>query len=499
MRSSSHYISAHMADIKGKGIQYDDDEPILLTADDEGQLGKIASLQMIWGMPIIHGDYPSIIPFWVVMSGIPLHLWTVKNLKSIGGRLGHVDVDSIQVAEGRMLIDIDSRLPLKFTKKVQAPEGEEVTIQIKYEMLFKHCSTCGLLTHEKGYCPLTVHALVGTNQNVKSDVFARVQLPREQTNHQPSLGGYKTSNSQSQMSQEMRSRLDGYKESYATRDRSTDKKHGRESYHSRHGDEEYPSQHHNVKHHSDRIVRTRDDISYIYGNARSRYGPYDRKKELTWREKHRDEKSGKKENERLPHASNSIASSPRYEGNDATTEGDRNSYVNMTSKDGNEVTMHHRRKIVSTIVTPSRALVPSTENVTYRLQELACAISFSPTASVGKEHVMVIEALSGMDITAGQDGGAMESEIKDDDLLGLDLMEIEAARNQTNAAEETQEVGLALDRHKTKKSGTKRNAPLGVQSKKSQFLRRGSPAARSGRHSRAGQHGTSRKPRTSSS
>ena len=52
-----------------------------------------------------------------------------------------------------MLIDIDSWVPLKFKRKVQSPEGEEVTIEIKYDIFFKHCTTCGALSHEKGYCP----------------------------------------------------------------------------------------------------------------------------------------------------------------------------------------------------------------------------------------------------------------------------------------------------------------------------------------------------------
>ncbi|KAF3543215.1 hypothetical protein DY000_02004837 [Brassica cretica] len=77
---------------------------------------------------------------------------------------------------------------------------------------------------------------------------------------------------------------------------------------------------------------------------------------------------------------------------------------------------------------------------------------------------------------------------------------MEAEKNQTNTAERVQEVALLHDRHKSKKSGTKsgtkRNVPLGVQSKMSQLLRRGSPAARSGRRSRVGHHGSTRKPRT---
>ena len=52
--------------------------------------------------PIVHDDYPWIIPFWVEITGIPLHLWTVKN---IGGRLGHID--TMELSAGRLLIDVD--------------------------------------------------------------------------------------------------------------------------------------------------------------------------------------------------------------------------------------------------------------------------------------------------------------------------------------------------------------------------------------------------------
>lgn len=123
--------------------------------------------------PIFHDDYPWIIPFGVEIVGIPLHLWTVKNMRSIGGRIGHVD--TIELTEGRMLIDIDSRRPLQFKRKAQY-EAEEVTIEIKYDMFFKHCTICGLMTHEKGYCP-TVEA----NTSAQESVFARVQLPHNYT------------------------------------------------------------------------------------------------------------------------------------------------------------------------------------------------------------------------------------------------------------------------------------------------------------------------------
>ncbi|KAG2311372.1 hypothetical protein Bca52824_022929 [Brassica carinata] len=60
----------------------------------------------------------------------------INNLKSIGGRLGQIDM--MELLKGLMLIDVDSRLPLRFNRKIKSPDGEEVTIQIKY-----HYRKCG--------------------------------------------------------------------------------------------------------------------------------------------------------------------------------------------------------------------------------------------------------------------------------------------------------------------------------------------------------------------
>ncbi|KAF3596510.1 hypothetical protein DY000_02020859 [Brassica cretica] len=109
----------------------------------------------------------------------------------------------------------------------------------------------------------------------------------------------------------------------------------------------------------------------------------------------------------------------------------RSNSASQNSTDADALVVQQRRKIASTIVTPSRVLVPSIENITYRSQELARELSFSPNTLVVNEDAMVIEALSDMDITGGQEDGRLESAVQDEDLLGLDLMEYEAVKNQT--------------------------------------------------------------------
>ncbi|KAH0917150.1 hypothetical protein HID58_024810 [Brassica napus] len=126
---------------------------------------------------VVDESYPSLVPFWIQLQGIPLHLCTHQNLEAIGDRLGKVD--KIDSAEGKIRVEIDSSKPLKFTRKLQTRKKEDINIKLHYEMLFKHCSTCGLMTHETQYCTMyqssTQSQLTG-----RETVFDRVR---------PSTGG----------------------------------------------------------------------------------------------------------------------------------------------------------------------------------------------------------------------------------------------------------------------------------------------------------------------
>ncbi|XP_048598077.1 uncharacterized protein LOC125578961 [Brassica napus] len=339
-----------MADLKGKGILYeDDDEPIKLTEQDDSQvikefrmslIGKVLnpkkqnvekllqSMPTQWGLqdriiandlgkgiflfnftteedlmsvlqkgpfhynycmfvlvrwePVVHDDYPWIIPFWVQLYGLPLHLWTVTNLKNIGSRIGHVDVDSIELTEGRMRIEVNSRRPLKFKRKVESPDAEEVAIEIKYDMLFKHCTTCGLMSHEKGYCPtMEPPARVSSE---RGGVFTRVQVPQLRNTRQPSLNEYNQPSLRRDVEparnraeiREMASRWSATRNQIMVRGRYQDD-HAYQNRNTGAGDR--------FRSHSDRIIRRRDErqSGNRYGGSRYQHGPYDRKEELTWR------------------------------------------------------------------------------------------------------------------------------------------------------------------------------------------------------------------------
>ena len=207
--------------------------------------------------PIVYDDYPWIIPFWVQITGLPLHLWDVDNLKRIGGRLGHVD--TMELAEGRMLIEIDTRKPMKFTRKVSVGE-KEVTIQITYDLLFKHCSTCGMLTHEKEHCPTVKEEIRAQLPLERSDVFARVQLPQGRPDRQPLL-----------MNGSMRDR-DHVRQGDALASVNRNRDHGFQvSQYRGFNNNKYDS-------YSERVIRARDERprSNRYGGSRFGARPYGR-------------------------------------------------------------------------------------------------------------------------------------------------------------------------------------------------------------------------------
>lgn len=136
--------------------------------------------------PTVCDDYPWIISFWVEITGTSLYLWTVMNLKNIGGKLGHIDI--FELSAGRLLIDVDTRNPLVFSRNIKSLGGKEVTIKITYDLSFKHCTYYGSLSHEVSYCTKKMEE---TQVSARLGVFANVQLPQDNHSRQSLLWDHK--------------------------------------------------------------------------------------------------------------------------------------------------------------------------------------------------------------------------------------------------------------------------------------------------------------------
>ncbi|KAH0868500.1 hypothetical protein HID58_075522 [Brassica napus] len=383
------------------------------------------------------------------ITGIPLHLWTIGNLKNIGKRLGHID--TVELSAGRMLIDVDTRRPLTFKRKIAS--------KIHYERLFKYCKTCQMLTHEEALCPTKVTPLAV--QGERSDVFSRVQLPANVESRQSLL-----------------------------RDKEIDSRYGRDGYGRRDRRSRSPLRERRADGgfmNDARVAYSRRDVSgdrnarqqggkvrklaSEYTRQSSRYAPYGKQRPTVWRAK---ERSPAREvyNEDM---SGSLA---------------HGTHMRFTC----EPSVHHSddelvhkssgKRIASQIVTPARH--DNDDNVTKRPRVSPRLLTFSPTEKALPADAQIIGALNGMEIVDPINteeelhDQEMLAEIQEDDMLGEDLMDMEAG--STSNVQQVERVGDVNARVKLRtsssyKSGGRSGFPLGLQNKKAGFFRRGSPQA----------------------
>ncbi|KAH0870526.1 hypothetical protein HID58_077548 [Brassica napus] len=417
---------AHTTDVKGKGICYEDDDgPIQLTDQD---------------------DSPTIRDYRLSLIG------KILNPKK------------------QNVVKLIQTMP---AQKIASPEGEEVSIQIHYDKLFKHCTTCRMLTHQKASCPMSLQAV--NIQGDRTGVFARVQLPMNEVSRQSLLRDekpfekfdrsgrfdYGTTSRLSNLPTRKDSHADGFMKDVRVshyRNDAQNYRHGRE--HSGYDDK-----------YARRACGFDRKINNKAPHRNSRYAP-----------------KIKNHGELEQNETRDIGFVGRHE---SYAHHSNQTQIECSSNNTSDVLEHNvrqisGRKIASKIVTPTRD--DQENNVTIRDRGLARTLSFSPKEKLLTADDQIIDALNDMEIigTSNIEGDpyetAMVGEDHDDDLLGDALLDMEDS--VMNDAEEMVDTGSREKADTTKtekskalsyKSGGFSGIPLGLQSKKAEFLRRGSP------------------------
>lgn len=103
--------------------------------------------------PVISPLFPSQIPFWIKLQGLPLHFWHKKMIYNIGQDLGTLEDYKITKTAARIKISVDGLKPLIKETIIDFESGEELPIYLEYEDLGYHCHTCNSLTHLARNCP----------------------------------------------------------------------------------------------------------------------------------------------------------------------------------------------------------------------------------------------------------------------------------------------------------------------------------------------------------
>ena len=102
-------------------------------------------------------DFPSEIPFWIKIEGVPTEFWSTPTFQSIGDAIG--ETTDVDLDYGKMRVIIDGRKELCFETTVDFKGGEyyeeeEALVTLQFEKLCGHCSLCLSLCHDLGNCTL---------------------------------------------------------------------------------------------------------------------------------------------------------------------------------------------------------------------------------------------------------------------------------------------------------------------------------------------------------
>ncbi|KAL0899225.1 hypothetical protein Bca101_083186 [Brassica carinata] len=101
--------------------------------------------------PTIKEDFPNFLPFWALVSGVPIHYKKPETYESVGKALRVFDKADVERSWVRVFVNGD--LPLKLECKVGFENGDIVKVTIQYEDLYRHCFSCKRISHEEGTCP----------------------------------------------------------------------------------------------------------------------------------------------------------------------------------------------------------------------------------------------------------------------------------------------------------------------------------------------------------
>lgn len=161
----------------GQGMfqfQFDSEADLLEVLDKRPyQYAKWMVIVQRWE-PTTAPDFPSLIPFWIKVQGIPLHLWTEPTIRTIGEDIGIFEAAEITSLMVRMRVHVNGRLPLITSSILEYPNGDEVEAKLVYEKIGKHCSCCFRLDHDLRDC-LRAKAEKREAQTVTPDTRERSQ------------------------------------------------------------------------------------------------------------------------------------------------------------------------------------------------------------------------------------------------------------------------------------------------------------------------------------
>lgn len=145
----------HGSDLGNDCFQFwfqDENDIRTVLANRPYQYGQWMIILQQWE-PIISPTFPSQIPFWINLRGIPLYFWDDRTIRDIGQELGELDDYNITKTTAKVRVMMDGLKPLPQDTILEFSAGEECIIALKYEKLENFCTYCLRLSHIDRDCP----------------------------------------------------------------------------------------------------------------------------------------------------------------------------------------------------------------------------------------------------------------------------------------------------------------------------------------------------------
>ncbi|XP_048599889.1 uncharacterized protein LOC125580002 [Brassica napus] len=101
--------------------------------------------------PFTREDFPNTIPFWVQVTGVPVHFWNDDTFTEIAKALG--TKMAIDATSARIQISVNIDKPLQFEGTVGFPNGDTGKVTFLYVGLHRYCFTCKMISHDENSCP----------------------------------------------------------------------------------------------------------------------------------------------------------------------------------------------------------------------------------------------------------------------------------------------------------------------------------------------------------
>ncbi|XP_058783726.1 uncharacterized protein LOC131658451 [Vicia villosa] len=99
-------------------------------------------------------DLLRVLPLWITLPNLPLHLWGEKSLSKIASAVGRpimtdeCTARKLRISYARVLVEVDITQPVKRCVAIKDHNGREWEQKIDYEWRPKYCHTCLRIGHD---------------------------------------------------------------------------------------------------------------------------------------------------------------------------------------------------------------------------------------------------------------------------------------------------------------------------------------------------------------